>query len=282
MIGAMIAEGGRTLARTWRLVALLHAMQAALALGLGAAAGVALFHLHGDRPLVDRAMEGDLEAAILVLAEAPLASLAAAGLIIAAAYLIVSWYLGAGLLGAIAGERFATAAAGGFARFARLWLVSLVPVSVGVAAIAWAAQLTLPSLLAAVRPADLTPLAALAPGLLLLFLSTCAVDYARIDLLDRGGSAALAYWRGLRHALSGPAPLLHYAAYLATWLALTALYLTVAPALGLVATLVGQQLLALCRFAARVAAYGGQVARVRTASPATSPLATPILWRALP
>jgi hypothetical protein len=285
VIGHMIAAGGRTLARTWRLVGVLHAIQAALALGFGAAARVALSRFDGDGQLVDRAMAGDLEAALLILAEpGPLASLVVAGLVIAAAYLVVSWYIGAGLLGAIEGDGFTDSAARGFAGFARLWLVSLVPFAAAVAAIVWAGRLALPALLEAVRPADLAPLAAAAPGFLMLCVSACAVDYARIELLDRGGSAAAAYWRGLRRVVSSPAPLLHYAAYLTTWVALTALHLTIAPALGLVATLIGHQILALCRFAARVAAYGGQVARVRAASRVTTTplLATPILRRALP
>ena len=117
------------------------------------------------------------------------------------------------------------------------------------------------------------PLLFAVPGLVLLAITMCTVDYARAQLVvgERRG-AIRALLGGFRFVFRNPGSLAHYGLYLLFWAAVSALYVTAtfghpfAGAGGAWALLALRQLVSLVRFGARVATTGGQVALVLQAS----------------
>jgi len=265
----MLDGGVRALARHRRLLVRLFLVELAASLVFAGGVAAALFLRFGSRPLFARGVAGDdaaLASAILS-SSGTFTALGAVGLAWVFGYALLSVYLGAGLLGAFAGRRFAEAAGERFGAFFRLWLWSLLPwaVALGVGALGFAALA--PELEDALAPGLLVgrPLLALAPGLLCAAVVSCAVDYARARLALRGGGALKALGFGLGRALARPTALLHFLVYAGVWLGVSLAYLagTVGVAFaglgGAVLLFALRQLACALRFAARAAASAGQL-----------------------
>lgn len=268
-VSQMVTDGVHALARHRRLLARLFLVELAASLLFAGGVAAALFLRFGSRPLFARGVAGDdaaLASAILSSSGA-FTALGAVGIAWLVGYALLSLYLGAGLLGAFAGRRFADAAGERFGAFFRLWLWSLLPwgVGLGVAVLGFGALA--PELEDFLTPGLLVgrPLLALLPGLVVLAVVACAVDYARARLTLRGGSALAALGFGLGRALARPTALLHFLVYAGFWLGVSAAYLagTVGVAFaglgGAVALFALRQLVAALRFAARAAASAGQL-----------------------
>jgi len=268
-LAEMVADGVQAIRRHARLLLVLFLVELAASLIFAAGVAAALVLRFGSRPLFARGVAGDdaaLASAILSSGGA-FSALGAVGLAWLLGYAILSLYLGAGLLGAFAGDRFADAAGERFGVFLRLWLWSLLPWGVGLGVCAFGFAALAPDLEDFLTP-GLTvgrPLLALLPGLFVLAVVSCAVDYARARLTLRGGSALRALGSGLARALTRPTALLHFLLYSFFWLAVSAAYLagtvgvTFAGLGGAVALFALRQLVAALRFAARAAASAGQL-----------------------
>lgn len=265
---ARLRAGGRALRDRWRLAAALYGVQLFVAFVFVFAAARALSVTFAQAPLFDRGVSGDLAALSLSLRdhEDLVAALVWMGLALALAYGVLSWWLAAGLVGALRGLPFGDSAARWFWPFVRLWLLSIVPYGValflvllfvggGTAdapesdALRWGTLVGRPLLLAV-------------PGLLAWALTACAVDHARALLVvtgDRG--ATRAFLGAFRLIFRHPAALAHYLLYALVWLAIGAAYVagTFDARTSLGAVLILRQLVALGRFAARFVTVAGQV-----------------------
>lgn len=272
----LVRAGLRALRRFPGLVASLYLLQLALSAGAAVLMGMLLMRAFGDRPLFDRAMDGDLAALVTCLSDPAGGSALVALVWIGAAtvliYGVLSWFLSAGLIAVLldAPSRrrevvrwFGAAGAANFFPFLRLSLWSIIPY--------------LPVLLAAgvglrwmdhrIQFADdAVDLAealfvGLSPALLLHWVVAAAVDYARVDLVRHPGMSALrSLARGFgvvaRHRLA----LVHSLLYGAVFAGVTALYVWLSPeAATLLALVAMRQVAGLLRFAAHVALIAGQV-----------------------
>jgi hypothetical protein len=272
-VAAMLAEGLRRVRAARRTVALVFLVEAAAGLVFTLAVARTLTVLLGERPIFARGIAGDDGALLLVLAASrpPLVALLASGLALLAGWKLASFYLSAGLTGALAGQGFAHAAGARFGAFVRLSLWSLVPYAA-------AAMLGILGIVAAdLRLEDLVawdtllgrPAAALLPAALAWAIVACAVDLGRALLVLEGGGAARALGFGLARAVRRPRLLGHYLLYLGAWLAVSALYLGVTAgndfpgAAGGWLLFVLRQTTAGGRFLARAVATGGQVAALQ-------------------
>jgi hypothetical protein len=207
-----------------------------------------------------------MAALVLSLREYPgvLATLVWSGLAMALGWVLLSFYLTPGLLGVFVGRPFGEAARRGFWPFVRLFFWSLVPtlLALGLAALG-AHDLDFDQMVS--RWDLVTSLLRALPGILLLGLVLCAVDYARADLVahdSRGAGRALL--RAFRLVLTRPLPTLQYFLYCVSVVVLALAYLVVSrPLFGLLLFLARQLFLA-ARFAARAATSAGQIELVRS------------------
>lgn len=280
----MVKAGGRALGRLPGLLAALYAVQLLFALATMAAIASTLAAIYGPHELFDRAVAGDAVALVVALRghEDVAFGLVWLAIFAAALYGVVSWFLVAGLLGALreppgtsareVARAFGAAGATRFFAFARLWAWSVLPYAVALVALligldagADAAEEAL-----TMRAYVLPPLLGALPGGVLFALTACAVDYARALLVAeparRGAGHALL--AGYALVLRRPRALAHYALYLAIWGGVTAAYVAAtfghpfAGAGGALALFGLRQLVAVVRFAARVATIAGQLALV--------------------
>jgi hypothetical protein len=265
-LGELIRAGVRAVRAWWRLLLGIYLAQLAVGLLMSLVVWGVFGMLYGMRPLFDQGVGGDAVALILSLKEHPgaLAALIWSGLGMALGWALLSFYLTPGLLGVFAGRPFGDAARRGFWPFVRLFLWSLIPsiVALGVAALG----VREPKLYQMVSRWDMVAsLLRGLPGILLLALVFCAVDYARADLVahdTRGAGRALL--RAFRLVLTRPLPTLHYFLYCVSVVVLALAYLVVSrPLFGLLLFLVRQLFLG-ARFAARAATSAGQVELVRS------------------
>jgi hypothetical protein len=267
---ALLLGGARAVRARLRVVLAVYALQLAVSLIFTAAASLALARVYGDRPLFARGVAGDDAALMLALqahGDVP-RTLFWVGVALLGGWALLSLYLAAGLLGALAGRGFAATAAARFGAFVRLLLWSLIP-WLPVAAAAFVGLRAMDF-----SEGDLVawdtlvgrPLLFLGPALLLAAIVCLAVDLARADLVLTGGRGAFrALWRGLRRALR-PAPLGHYLLYVALWLGVTALYVLAtwgrdfSGAGGAWLLFLLRQATALARFLLRATTSAGQLA----------------------
>jgi hypothetical protein len=268
---AMLGAGLRALRRHARTALALYALQAACALLFFVVVAQALAAVHARHPLLDRGVGGDLAALGLALRGqvGAISALAWAGVALAAAYGLLSLYLTAGLLGALADRGFGATAIARFGAFVRLWLWSLLPYGVALIVLGVGLGLTGGPDLGALTVAGLLApvLRGALPGLLALVVTSVAVDYARAILVagEAPRSAGLALLRGVAAAMR-PAPILHLLGYLATWTAITGAYLAFSfqhPIRSALAIFVLRQLVSAARFTSKVVLLGGQLERVR-------------------
>jgi hypothetical protein len=270
----MIRAGLEITSRRRRLVVALYLVQLFVSLLFAVAVEHVLAATFAHRPLFANGVAGDTEALLLSLgARLPLTSaLAVSGLALGLGYFVLSLFLIAGLVGAFSGRSFGDAAVRWFPAYLRLWLWSLIPYAIGaiVAALGWDfGSGLLFERIASVKLLIVRPLACAAPGLLLVAVTMCAVDYARVELQASGGRGALsALVRGFRIVFGRPAALVHYGLFLLFWAAVSALYVAAtfghpfAGPAGAVTLFALRQLVAIVRFTARVVTTGGQVALV--------------------
>lgn len=262
----MIAAGVEAVRRERRLLAALYLVQLFAALLFTAIAGLVLTSLYGRAPLFDRVMQGDLAALFQSLHEHgdAFAALGVTGVVLAAGYLVLSWYLTAGLTGRFAGRAFGEAAGAGFWSFCRLALFSAIPYAVAAGVLFGAlAGLETFGVWLDLGGAIGRHLLWAAPGLLLLVLVSAAVDYARAELAATEGLGALrAFGRGWRRLAAAP-PVLHVLLYWIAWLAVGGLYtLAAAPLTQALLLFALRQLSLILRFLLRAGLIAGQVARV--------------------
>jgi hypothetical protein len=264
----MLRAGAGALGGRLRLWLPLYGVQLFFGLLFTFAAARAFAGAFADRPLFDRAVGGDLVAVYASFRDhaAILSTLLWSGVAIAVGYGVLSWVLAAGLVGALAGRPFAEAAAARWFAFARLWAWALVPNAVAIVMLAIGGALGLAR--DPTTPGQLAGrlLLGFTPGLIVLAITGCAVDYARIALVrDPALGAGRALLAGARRTFRGPAPLLHYLGYWAIWCGVTAVYILLtlgrpwAGAGGAVGLFALRQVVLATRFAARVATYAGQV-----------------------
>jgi len=282
-LGQMLLLGVRLLRSYPGLAAVLYFLQLFLSLVAAWAMAAAMTAALGKNPLLDRAVDGDGLALVVLVRDNPnlIAALLAIALAAVILYAVISWFLIGGLIAtylerpasrrAVA-ERFGAGAAATFLCYARLWLWCLIPYA-AIAAVATltiehaadgiADVLTIPDLLAK------TAVAAVPIAVLLLVMTT-AVDYARVDLSRHPRKAARrALWAGLLLVLTRVRPLAHSLVYGAVWVGITAVLalvtlsgdiLLVSGSLWLI---FARQLASALRFAARLTLVGGQVELAR-------------------
>jgi hypothetical protein len=275
----MFVAGVQVTARHRWLVVSLYVVQLLVSLVFLVAAQQIFASAFGHRPLFARGVGGDTEALILSMASSPVGStLTILAIAMAFAYMVLSLYLNAGLIGAFAGRSFGEAAGRWFLPYVRLWLWSLIPyvlcalvirvgLVMGTSGDSFERLISLKLMFG-------RPLVFAIPGLLLLTVATCAVDYARVALVvgERRG-AARALVGAFRFVFSNPSALAHYGLYVLFWMMITGLYVIatsgheLAGAGGAVVLFALRQLVSLARFGARIATTGGQVALGMQANP---------------
>jgi hypothetical protein len=272
----MLRAGGGALRRFPGMVLVLYAIQLVLSAGTALLFAVLLQGAFGDRPVFDRAMDGDLSAVVTCALAEPelLRSLLWIGLVSVVGYTVVSWFLTAGLIAVLldAPSRrrevlrwFGSAGAANFFPFLRLGLWSVLPqAAVLVVAVVGLGFVRYRLEHAFDARASLEALAiGLSPALLLHWIVATAIDYARIDLVRHPGISSLrGLMRGFRAVIHNRLTLVHTALYGLVFGGASAAYgwMTVGGAMaGLVALILVRQLLSLVRFAAHVALIAGQV-----------------------
>lgn len=272
----LLRAGARSLRRFPGMVLTVYAIQLAMSAGAALLFAVLLQGAFGDRPLFDRAMDGDLAALVTCVVAEPelLRALMWIGLVAVLAYSVVSWFLTAGLIAVLldAPSRrrevmrwFGSAGAANFFPFLRLSLWSALPQAVVLVVAAVGISFVRHRLDHAFDARGVAEALAigLSPALLLHWIVATAIDYARIDLVRHPGISSI---RGLmrgfgavsRHRLT----LVHTLLYGMVFGGASAVYgwMTVGGAMaGLVALVLVRQLLGLVRFAAHVALIAGQV-----------------------
>jgi hypothetical protein len=271
----MWCAGARALRGRWRLAAGLYAVQLGITLVFLLAAARTMTLMYGDLPIFDRAVAGDVVALVGMVQHRPgvLTGIMATGMAMVVGYAVLSWYLSAGTLGALAGDSFTEAAGARFFAFFRVWLWSLIPYAVSLIAIGMGVGVVA----AARNPIGaLTwfefvgrPLLAALPGLILLGVTTSVTNYAQAILAtERKRGATRAWFRAWRLVFTRPWPLVHYFVYAILWALITALYVQgtvgspfagAGSALGLFAI---RQVIAMTRFTLRFATTAGQLAGV--------------------
>ena len=266
----MISEGTRRVRAARQAVAAVFLLELGGGLIFAFAVARAFSMIYGRNPLFARGVAGDDVALSLALQlKAPaLTALGASGLALLLAWKLASFYLAAGLTGALARRGFGATAAARFGGFVRLSLWSLIPYAAAAALGAAGIMLVDP------RLEDLTawdtmvglPALGLIPGLLVWIVTSLAVDLGRARLVRDGGGSARALGSGLARAVTRPRLLGHYLLYLLVWLAISGLFVAVTAgqdfpgAGGAWLLFVLRQATAGGRFLARSLATGGQVA----------------------
>ena len=271
---AAITGGAITAVRYRGLYLATYAIQLSISLVPATLAWWLLVSQLGAEPALGRAVDGDLAAALVALRavkSAPVAIIAAAA-IAATAYVAISWFLTAGLLGvyreqpegrAAVARVFGAAGARRLVAFVRLFLL-VAPLYAALAIwIALAIGGVLDRLPELVTWGDLA--GELAGGLiapaLILWLAWTAVDHARVELVaddDLGAWRSLG--RGVVRVVRRPACALHTAAGHIAAAALGGIYLASAGlALGIAGLIAARQLFALGRHLIHLAILAGQV-----------------------
>jgi hypothetical protein len=269
-VTTMLAEGLRRVRAERRAVATVFLLELGASLIFTLAVARTFSMIYGERPLFGRGVAGDDVALALALGiKMPaLSAILATAAALLVAWKLASFYLSAGLTGALAGRGFAATAAARFGGFVRLSLWSLLP---------YAAAVTLG--FAGIRVVDLRledlkawdtllglPAAGLAPALLVWLVTSLGVDLGRALLVLGGGGSARALGRGLLRAVTRPRLLGHYLLYLLAWVAISALFVAVTlgrdlpGAAGAWLLFLLRQATAGGRFLARATAIGGQIA----------------------
>jgi hypothetical protein len=274
-LGTMVRAGGHALRRFPGLVGSIYLVQLVLSAGAAFLMAWLLVSAFANRPLFDDAMAGDLAALVSSFQRRPdlLPALVAIGAGAALLYGMLSWLLSAGLIAVLldppsrrreVARWFGAGAVANFFPFVRLAAWSLlphalwlVPVQRGLAPILGAAT-------ALREPNDLILALSVAclPVVVIYWVVSTAVDYARIDLVRHPGMSAIrALLRGFRLIARRRRALVHSFGYGVLFAAMTALYAAVSGRLlaGLVALVVARQLTSILRFAAHVALIAGQV-----------------------
>ncbi len=272
----LLRAGVRSLRRFPGMVLILYAIQLALSAGTALLFMVLLQGAFGDRPLFDRAMDGDLAALVTSVVSEPEVwrALLWIGLVAVAGYSVVSWFLTAGLIAVLldAPSRrrevvrwFGSAGAANFFPFLRLSLWSALPQAVVLVVAGVGVGFVRYRLENAFDARDaLEGLAiGLSPALLLHWIVATAIDYARIDLVRHPGMSSIrGLMRGFRAVVNHRLTLVHTLLYGLVFAGASALYgwMTVVGAVsGLVALILLRQLVSLVRFVAHVALIAGQV-----------------------
>jgi hypothetical protein len=275
-LGVLLRAGARALRRFPGMVLVTYLVQVALSAGAALTMMMLLVSAFGDRPLFDRAMDGDVAALFACIGAEPnlLVSLfwiAAAAVLL---YGVVSWFLTAGLVAVLldAPSRrrevvrwFGSAGAANFFPFLRLSLWSLVPAAAVVVA-AWLGVDRVDERLSTaieLRSYVIALALGLGPALVLHWVVAAALDYARIDLVRHPGMSSLrALVRGFRLVGRHPIALVHTLLYGAVFAGVTVLYFRISTGeaiVGLAALVALRQAAGLLRFAAHVALIAGQV-----------------------
>jgi hypothetical protein len=272
---ALLSAGLRGLRRYPGLAAVLYLVQVALSAGAALVAMMMLVTAFGERPLFDRAMDGDVAALVACFRGQPglLLGLFWIGVAAIALYGVVSWFLTAGLIAVFldvpsrrreVARWFGSAGASNFFPFMRLALWSVLPgaavLAVAGVGFVWVRDrldqaLSMGGLLEALA-------IGLSPGLLLHWITATAIDYARIDLVRHPGLSSLrALMRGFRLVAHHRLALVHTLLYGVVFIGVTALYdwMTVGGAMSLLGLVVVRQISSLVRFAAHFGLIAGQV-----------------------
>ncbi len=238
---AMFGAGGRVVVRHPWLIAGLYTVQLVLSAVVGGVIASALVGILAHTPVFDAAVDGDLVALMQVVREHGKLFAALAWMMVATALLygVVTWYLTGGLIAVFAGERPASRAeslrrfgAGGaitFLPYARLWLLSLIPYALILAALILGLHSWRDDLFEQIAIGDVVSGAIFGalPALLLWIPVRAALDYARIELSNDPGLASWrAALRGFKLVFTRPIALLHMLVYLAVSLAIVTVYVT--------------------------------------------------------
>jgi hypothetical protein len=247
----------------WRTAGFVYLVQLAVALAFLVGAERVLASQFGSRPFFDRAVGGDLDALMTTIAAKPdvWKGLLWMGLGMAAVYALVSLWLVAILVDALAGAR--TSRGRIFLAYLRLWLLALVPyaVALGLLLVAFNRSTDEWLQLSVDRGRMASKLlVACIPGILLYFFTSCAVDYARIAIaVDERPRAFRAFVRGVKTLVSRRRAVPQYALYLVAWLAISLIYVGISSLIGsALILLLLRQLTSVARFGARVVTYAGQ------------------------
>lgn len=274
-LGALLGAGGRGLRRFPGMVLVLYLVQVALSAGAALVMMMLLSAAFGDRPLFDRAMDGDVAALLACVRAEPRLVLALLwiGLAAVAVYGVVSWFLTAGLIAVLldAPSRrrevvrwFGAAGASSFFPFLRLALWSALPYAAVLVVAGYGLGWVAYRLSHAFDGGALLEALAvgLSPALLLHWMVATAVDYARVDLVRHPGISSLrGLMRGFRVILHHRLALVHTLLYGIVFAGVTAVYAWLASDViaGLVGLVAIRQLSSLLRFAAHVGLIAGQV-----------------------
>ncbi len=227
----MLTAGVRGLGANGRTVFALYLIELLFAMTFMFFVQHALGAIYGHRPLFARGVNGDDAALIASLVDKheALIALGCGGLAVAMIYACVSFYTTAGLVGVLAGKPFGASAGRRVLAFFRLFVWSILPVFVALVLVGIGGT-TLggsPEEVTHLGPYIGRFLLGAAPGLVILALIWCAVDYARVDLVARDhGTAFIAFMRGFRQAIR-PTAFAHYALYVILWVVLVVGYVEV-------------------------------------------------------
>jgi hypothetical protein len=272
---ALVRAGVRSLRRFPGLALVLYLVQVALSAGAALVIMMLLIGAFGQRPMFDRAMDGDLAALVACFRGEPslLIALVWIGLAAVILYSVVSWFLTGGLIAVLLDvpsrrrevmRWFGSAGASTFFPFLRLALWSALPYAVvAVVAgfgLAWV-RVRIDEAFAARDVLEALAIG-LSPALLLNWITATAIDYARIDLVRHPGMSSLrGLVRGFRLVARHRLALVHTLLYGAVFLGTIALYdwMTVGGVISLLGLVALRQLSSLVRFAAHVGLIAGQV-----------------------
>ena len=272
-------EGFAALRRYKWLALALYGVQLAIAVLFMWAATSMLAAAFAERPIFDRAVEGDVAALVFVVLDEPYVfwALVCTAMATAFGYSLLSWYLIGGL-NAVLVERAASKAevirhfgTGGtrtYFAYARLALLSIIPYILIAFVTMYGLSSAADDMYYGLSFGDvfwaLTP--KLFPGLVLLLIHQTAIDYARIELTRTIGlTSRHALWRAYRSVTSDWRPLVHVLAYVGFFALATAFYVFVtqgaamAGAGGAILLFAIRQVLLLVRFAGKLVCMGGQV-----------------------
>lgn len=282
----MVTAGASALRRYPGLVVSLYGLQLVAAGLAGVIMASILAVFFAGEPMFDRAVAGDFHALVVIVSHHAevLASLLWVGIGAVAVYMVLSWFaiggLNATLIDAPTSRRdvtrtFGAGGAATFFAYLRLALLSLLPYLIALIVLAvgmargardvdeW---LTMGDLLRSMVPA-------LLPGVLLLWVSQTAIDYARLVLSNERGLASWrAFVRGYRLIFTDYRPLLHVLFYALVFVATTMVYAAatqghaMAGAAGAIALFLIRQLVLGIRFSAKIACMAGQAAYLRSSS----------------
>jgi hypothetical protein len=238
MLASMWADGGRAI-----LVVALYAIQLVISAVMGAIVATALAGALAERPIFDDAVDGDLFSWLAVLSEngGLIVTLVWVLIAIAVLYGALSWFLTGGLIAVFADDaptrergtntrRFGAGGAAMFLPYARLWMWSLVPYALVIAALVLGLRPAYAARFTALSTGEIAQTAALGalPAALLWMVLRAALDYARIDLLCTPGlGSGRALLRAFRLLVRRPIALLHMLLYCAISLGIVAVYVAV-------------------------------------------------------